>query len=884
MIHSGFDIPLVLQEQAGITRKQEPVTIGIPLPKGATRSSHDFSLTDSDGNELPLQAAVASRWSDGSLKWILLDFFADAAPQRSTLYRLRVGPRRTTSATYPKLSVTRRGASVEVDTGVAVFELMTTAFGPFSSVKMGGVEIWDDTASGIVLTDDAGVRYVPHLDTVVVESAGPIRATIRLEGSFRHPNGGPHSEFFSRLHFFAGTGSVRLSCTLRNPRAARHPRGLWDLGDPGSVYFKDLALAIGVRATAERVVQWIAEPWQPTRAGHGDRLEIYQDSSGGPNWQSRNHVNRFGQVPNRFRGYHVMEDGVELARGERATPIVALSGDSVTIAATIEQFWQNFPKRLEIDGHTLRVGLFPDAYRDVFELQGGEQKTHVVWLFFGNGPVSVTDLQWVHHRLIARSTPDWYAESKVFPFFLPSNRQPNHHKELAQASDLINSAVEGDNTFFDRRELIDEYGWRHFGDLYADHEAVNQPKERPLIAHYNNQYDVICGALLQWCRTGDSRWFTLADDLAKHVIDIDIYHTREDRSALNGGLFWHTDHYTDAGTATHRAYSRTSPQAERSAEYGGGPACEHNYTTGLLYYYYLTGNPQASDAVITLADWVINMDDGSKRTLGFLDPRPTGYCTVTATPGYHGPGRGAGNSINALIDAYALTGAPRYLDRAEQLIRRCIHPNDDVEDRQLDDVERRWSYTVFLSALGRYLDLKVEQDACDYMYAYARASLIHYARWMLDHEVPYKSVLHKVEIPTETWPAQDIRKATVFHWAAKHSSGPRREQFRRKASFFFNASVTDLLSFPTHRLTRPIVILLGHTYIHAYCLVRDEGAAPEPLQQFDFGRPRPFKYQFYELYRARDAIRQLVRRMKYIWSRTHFRPSRSRNTAQGRYA
>lgn len=883
MMLRTLDIPIVLEEHLGITRKQEPVTLGIPLPKGASQSLGVFSLIDPNDNVVPFQVRETARWNDGSPKWVLLDFFADAEPLRTTQYHLRVGHHPAGLVTYPELSVTRQVDSVEVRTGAAVFQMRTTSFGPFSSVKRGGIEIWDNAASGMVLTDNADVPCFQQVDKVVVESKGPIRATVRFEGSFRLQDGTLHSEFFSRLDFFAGTTLVRLQFTLRNPRAARHPRGLWDLGDAGSAYFKDLSLSIGLRCADSRRLQWIAEPLQAVQSGHHERFQIYQDSSGGQNWQSRNHVNRLGVVPNSFKGYRVTGDGIDVARGNRATPIVALSTNWATVAATIEQFWQNFPKRLEIDGYALRLGLFPDAYRDVFELQGGEQKTHAAWLYFAEDNLSISNLQWMNHRIVARTTPDWYSDTKVFAFFLPTDRQPAENKELALASDLINSAVHGDDTFFHRREIIDEYGWRHFGDLYADHEAVNQRAGPPLVAHYNNQYDVIHGALLQYCRSGDHRWFTLADDLAKHVIDIDIYHTREDRPAVNGGLFWHTDHYTDAGTATHRAYSRTSPQAVRSSGYGGGPACEHNYTTGLLYYYYLTGNPQAHDAVITLADWVLNMDDGSTRTFGFWDPRPTGYCTLTATPGYHGPGRGAGNSINALIDAYTATCAPQYLDRAEQLIRRCIHPNDDIEDRKLDDVERRWSYTVFLSVLGKYLDLKMEQDACDYMYAYARASLLHYARWMLDHEVPYKSVLHKVEIPTETWPAQDIRKATVFHWAAKHSSEPFREQFRSKASFYFNASVTDLLSFPTHRLTRPIVILLGNAYIHAYCLVRGEGTAPEPFRQFDFGRPRPFKCQFYELYRARDWIRRLTGRLEDVACRMRFRLSGSRNTAEGHY-
>src|SRR5262249_54864372 len=142
--------------------------------------------------------------------------------------------------------------------------------------------------------------------------------------------------------------------------------------------------------------------------------------------------------------------------------------------------------------------------------------------------------------------------------------------------------------------------------------------------------------------------------------------------------------------------------------YGGGPCNEHNYTTGLLHYYYLTGDRNARAGVLSLADWVVNMDDGSKNLFGLLDDGPTGWASSTRQPDFHGPGRGCGNSINALLDAWLLTGGPHYRDKAEQLIRRCAHPSDDVGARDLLNAEDHWSYTVFLSVLARYLQLKAE--------------------------------------------------------------------------------------------------------------------------------------------------------------------------------
>ena len=187
---------------------------------------------------------------------------------------------------------------------------------------------------------------------------------------------------------------------------------------------------------------------------------------------------------------------------------------------------------------------------------------------------------------------------------------------------LLNEAVDGPNSLFARREIIDEYGWRNYGEVYADHENAHSSGPKPIISHYNNQYDVIYGMLLQFFRSGDPRWWDLADPLARHVIDIDVYHTKRDKAAYSGGLFWHTDHYRDAATCTHRAYSKANVPLGRP--YGGGPSCEHNYTTGLLYYHYLTGDPLAREAVLELAGWVLRMDDGTRNILGLVDDGPTG--------------------------------------------------------------------------------------------------------------------------------------------------------------------------------------------------------------------------------------------------------------------
>jgi hypothetical protein len=806
-------------------------------------------LLEANGYRRPLQSVALAHWSDGSVKWLLLDFQADVEPNSTAVYRICRGEENSLECRSANILVDEKPEHFVVNTGKAIFYLNRRLCNPFDAVQCHGAELLSDEGSSFLLTGEDDSVYLPQIDDIVVEAKGPLRVTIRARGEMQSAARKSLARFVVRLSFHAGSGFVQMQMTLHNPKAAHHPGGLWDLGDEGSIYFKDLSLQVPLRATDFPHISWTAQPLQPPKEHVAAGLVIYQDSSGGENWRSTNHVNRFGKVMQSFRGYRISSSDSLLEEGLRATPVLAFHGENGGMATTIDKFWQNFPKAMEAHGNELNIRLFPRQYNDVFELQGGEQKTHTIYLHFAGPEEKLADLGWVHDRLIPRATSEWYASSKACLYLSPLSQDSN-----VECRELIDSAISGSQSFFARREIIDEYGWRHFGDLYADHEAVGHTGEAPLVAHYNNQYDVIHGAIVQYLRSGDLRWFEFASDLARHMIDIDIYHTEKDRPSYNGGLFWHTDHYLDAGTATHRTYSKVSLRMKDPRYYGGGPSNEHNYTSGLLHFYFLTGDETAREAVLGLADWVINMDDGSQRPFEIIDRRPTGLSSSTASRDYHGPGRGAGNSINALLDAYVLQREDRYLDKAEQLIRRCIHPKDKIERRNLDDPEHRWSYLVFLQVMGKYLDLKVDKGESDFMYGYAQASLLHYAEWMLKHEVPYATVLHKVEIPTETWPAQDIRKSVVFHLAEKHAVGSLREKFREKGSFFFRTCIRDLLSFSTSTLTRPIVLLLTNAYVHPYFQQHPQEAAFRPKEHYDFGQPQRFRPQFGELYCAREKL------------------------------
>jgi YetA-like protein len=793
--------------------------VGVPFPKGLVTDASNWAIEDAQGTPSPVQVRVLERWSDRSIRWALVDSWVTRlADEMSNRLLLCLNRTDAPDRRGQQHLTIEEGSCVRVSTGVSSFVVSRSTPALFQQARFHDEPVLDGAVSELRLIDANGHPRTIEWRTLHVEEKGSLRAVVVADGEAKNQSGRP-LQITARLHFFAGLSVVRLLLVVRNPSRAEHRGGIWELGDEGSALIKELSLVWRLPAanSSERIKFWL-EPGASQAVCASD-LEVYQESSGGEHWASSNHVNRQGVVPVRFRGYRGTADGVRF-EGARASPIVVLDGRQFSLGVALPHFWQNCPRAVAADLQSLTVSFFPGQYPDAHELQGGEQKTHECWLLFGSDTVTEPPLTWCRSRVVVHPAPTWYAFAGAVPYLAPAASDTGDGYRI-----LVATAVEGPDSFERKRETIDEYGWRHFGDIYGDHEAVFREGPAPLVSHYNNQYDAVAGLAYQFMRTGDLRWWTLFQELATHVIDIDIYHTHADKAAYNQGMFWHTVHYVDAGKSTHRSYP--------SGTVGGGPSSEHNYITGLMLHYLLTGSSASREAVVGLSQFVIDIDDGSKTPFSWLDKGYTGLASASRTPSYHGPGRGSGNSLNALVDGHRVTGERRFLDKAEQIIRRCTHPRQELNALTLLDAENRWFYTMFLQALGKYLDHKIGLGELDAFYGYARAVLLHYARWMAAHEYPYLDKPEILEFPTETWAAQDLRKSEVFDRAAAFAEGEERLRFLERAEFFFDHSIATLQAMPTRRLCRPVVLLLGLGFMRNF--VRHHGVieAPAPREGWE---------------------------------------------------
>lgn len=179
----ALEIPVIVREPAGIARKAEPVSGGIPLPDGVFKPAHvDLALYDGDR---PVGAQIVEHvvGPGGFVRWVLLDFQLDLKANENKTLILKEG-----AAVGPdvELKVQDSTASVRVDTGELVFHISRNE--PFCFLQ-------DVSVKGRLVMAKGRVSYIDGLtnkeytaDTpqlVKVHYAGPLRATIEVRGKFR---------------------------------------------------------------------------------------------------------------------------------------------------------------------------------------------------------------------------------------------------------------------------------------------------------------------------------------------------------------------------------------------------------------------------------------------------------------------------------------------------------------------------------------------------------------------------------------------------------------------------------------------------------------------------------------------------------------------------
>jgi hypothetical protein len=712
---AAVDVPLAIEETHGYTRRSENVTVGVPLPRAAVKDPARLTVLDPKGAPVPAQFETMATWPDGSVKWVLVDFAADCPARGKTEYRLGDSGKRSDRAS--PLSATERGDTVAVQTGPLACELNRKSLNLFDSVQLGKLAN-PGAGLGIRLLDAGGREYSSRwgkVKTFKIENNGPVRTTLLWKGSLADADGQDFLGYTLRLHFYAASGLVRAFFTLENPEPATPITGnYWVLGRPGSRLFKDLSLRTGLRFDG------------PIQMSVGDGAEdildrvvltgkggIYQDSSGGDHWFHRTHMDAQGRIPLRFQGARTFLDGVEPYARKRPDAWLHVADRQIGLAVAVRHFWQNFPKALSAtaDG-AVRVALWPEEFSAPHELQGGEIKTHEIAFFFHAGAQGstraenrvATAMAAFHHPLHVRAPAEHYLATGIFDDAAVYDPQRFPVFERYQQG-----GVTGKKNLVTDIEEVDEYGWRNFGDVWARNETdkTGGPHQgREVVSHYNLEYDMGYGMLLQSLRTAGvalgPRWWELAEAALRHESDIDVYHSPTDtkaRGAYAGGKFTHTQHGVETALATHRGGPHLTWSGSLRWAWGQGSAPEsgHFSTRGQLCYYYLTGDRRVLESALEQTALV--------------------YRKVSEDifPQIKDLSRESGNNLQILTDAYLLTWDEKYRAAAEKILNSTAPEKQwymsaaGREKTPKQQVSGFWTSALCINAVARWTAVMEEK-------------------------------------------------------------------------------------------------------------------------------------------------------------------------------
>lgn len=821
------EVVISLIESKGIPRNHELVHLGIPFARGLLKNEETLCLQEQfSSHETPVQFKPLAFWPDGSIRWLLTSFQCQLAAHQSKQYLVK-----NSIAEIP----VPESSSIQIDSSQSGIFLKTE--NKIFHVKSACLQ-WEhlESDSGIneiVLTDENRLPCTAKIDSAwQVEENGSVYCILSSHGHWLRADNSVIAHFKCALKFCANSAIIEVTVKIHNQNRAEHRGGIWDLGDAGSIWFS--SLYITTQLTENTQAKLLLNPSEKPVTFEENITEIYQNSSGGDNWNSRNHIDKHGKLTTDFCGYQVKSNDTIISTGKRADPILAITSGGKSIQFYQQYFWQNFPSTLEKNHQQIKVGLFPEQNGRHYELQGGESKSQTCYISYS---AEKEDLFWARSPLIPTLSPDVYTASNSIPWFI----KPDKNSAL---DDLLLEGIEGDNNFFIKREIIDEFGWRNFGDIFADHETHYQSENDPVfISHYNNQYDTIYGFARQFALTGDHRWFQLMEELAKHVIDIDTYKTEQDKAEYNNGLFWHTDHYLDAHTATHRTYSKYNSSSSTPGQTGGGPAAEHCYTTGLLYHFFLTGNNDSKTSVLKLAKWIRVYHEGSNGLFEqFLSLKRNDLPKIKLLlSGIHVSShlypftRGTGNYLNALLDAYLLAPTEDWLAHAGYVIKNTIHPRDDIAKRDLLNAEVSWSYLILLTSICKYILIKNQNEDFDNDYQFALDSFCHYSRWMLKNERLYLSDPDQLEFPNNTWTAQDIRKSMLMFIASEYDP-TLSEAYLDKANEWLDSITRSLKDSNESHYSRILAILLQNYGPHLV-KIKSYHLGNANRRQIEYGKP-----------------------------------------------
>jgi len=634
-------VKLTVEEESGVNRTAEPMTMGVPFPKGLVTDLGKVALVDEAGTAVPCQLSEVCKWiGSPSVRWAHLTVPVTVEATGKRILRLVL---RDAAAPAPKtaLVATVKGNVATVVTGPVKFVVRGARFNGFDKAWFDPTGDGNFTDPNKVLDAGDGGGAVVEGDRKVfsslndpdgkveIEREGPMEVVVKATGTHKVGNG-KRFDYIVRFYAYANSPIVRVSHTFVS-RQGTKPADVLTM----SSLRLDLPTALSGGTVA------IGGEKAPYAAGTAGKV-LQTDSD----------------------KYVVTSGDRQLGtgKGKSTKPLttgwISLSKGSLGVAVGVKWFWQMYPKGLEVDDKgVLRVHMYevvadPDAQPWVkvpWDVYMGQSRTHYLTVKFhaGESPKALNDffagtqrplMAWAPGKYYLRDTHAFGYAAESDPKLFGGNKWETVKAYDAKLEDSINQITKklDGHTYGLTR---DSYGFYTWGDTFhwgSWPGFQKSPKKTPewMLSYAGNYYDFPNAALMQFLRTGNKTFLRRFIPNAIHVGDVFTchYHPRKD--------LWGACRYCPP--RNHVAVDNGAPYV--SVEFN------HNKSQCVFNLYYLTGDLRTLDNARLLAN--------------------NAYANHDADSGW--AARGIGHQLAALWCAYELTGEKKYLDRMKGLAYRAM--------------------------------------------------------------------------------------------------------------------------------------------------------------------------------------------------------------------
>lgn len=632
----------------------QPVTYGVPWPKGAVTREADLVLRDHEGHAIPAAFTTLNRWEDGSLQWTLLDTSLDLAPSADVHLTIDNNPQTGGKPGKPRHPVTLSidGNTARICNGLVEIVVSGKRGELVRSWKVNGKSFVKDEGCDVTFEDADGKAYSLRGGSrkLSVEHANPLRAVLRLDGKHGRADGsgGELLDYFLRIEVTAGRDDVRITHSFRNreePTPGIAIRRLYATFDTAVS-----ANAKRCFTANTRTRHYLTEPMRVD-----ETPEIVASDTGDLDNYAATHKERSNadcfvrnpevlHDPNEEKPWWLRDIKFRLQAGgsKCVWPYLAAIDGKIGVLACIERMTSLHPKSLTMRGSVFGMGLYPD-WAGLLKITQGAGRSHVLRIGPLAPDVSDVDIQtrylsWenggVHTHIASATTleikPDLEHVRRcgVFQINKLPAYEPQHHFAFERkVMDAWLGVSYGQLGAMDQINQWPAAGFWHFGD-----NGLGNNEEMHNLVYFQNYF-----------RTGNWGCAEYALYGSTHMMEVDH-------------CAYSTDHLQTGGQVAH------------AIDHNNGTAYpSHEWFTEYLFAYVLTGDREFLEAGKRTCEHLlywINTDEG--------------FQIIAADQ------REAGQPMINLTWFYEFTRDQRYLDGCWKIVRDYLMANTKKYGRMLD--------------------------------------------------------------------------------------------------------------------------------------------------------------------------------------------------------